>query len=338
MTRYLIATDCYNYEPRPGLGWMVQANSIAWRYAKVTGRTLIVDWRDTTYHSNRNVNLFAQLFEPAESIGGVRILTNSLDRLELPGPRLVTDKENFEYVDRALYYDRDLPFPVVEIRAGISPRLYRRFLYEDGFDGFIRGLVMKPHFEHQIADFLEQNFSGRRVVGVHVRHGNGESGHFQNAGRSISDLDHLIQDIKTKLYRYLKDNYTLFLATDSPAVLDGFQRNSLKYVARKQWRPPADSGASLVKGSECPDGEVVNAANAWIDMYLLGCCDVTYFAKGSFMNSLPVQMAKGHENRQITYGFDVGRYYCIGSRTKASPVLQIRRYLNRKLNKILPAI
>lgn len=321
--RYLVATDCFNFDPRPGLGWIVWANSVAWRYAKMTGRSLVVDWRDTVYLSGRTTNLFTELFEPPVTIDGVEVICEDLERLELPGPRLVTSRDNFRLIDKMIAQDQDLDAAVVEIRAGLSSRHVERSFFEDGFDGFIRALRLRPPFLDQQDSFLDRHFSGKKVIGVHVRHGNGERGHFRQAGRSIADMSSLIEMVKRIIAPYANSETTLFLATDSQLVIDAFRLVFPNLVTREQWRPAPDAGGNLHLGSECPQGEVANAANAWIDMNLLACCDVTLFARGSHMNTIAVQLAKGRSDRKLLYGFDVDRFFRSGRYGHNRPVSRL---------------
>jgi hypothetical protein len=335
--RYLIATDCFNYDPRPGLGWMVWANSVAWRYAKVTGRTLVVDWRDTEYLSGKDKNLFTELFEPPGDIDGVKVICEDLDRIQLPGPRLVTTDQNFTVIDKIIAHDRDLREPTVEIRGGMTSRNYERFFFEAGYDGFIRNLRLRLPFREFVEGFLGEHFEGRKVMGVQVRHGNGEQGDFQDRERSITDMGVMIEHVKSVLEPHHDEGTALFLTTDSQLVIDAFQPHFPNLVVREQWRPAPYAGNSLHLGRECPDGEVVNAANAWIDMYLLGCCDVTLFTRLSHMNTVAVQLAKGRADRKILYSFDVERAFAIGRHGGRWPRSRFLRRTLRRASAIFQA-
>jgi hypothetical protein len=141
---------------------------------------------------------------------------------------------------------------------------------------FFEALRLQPHWEAVADAFARQYFSRRYVVGVHVRHGNGEPGHFKHASRQIKDLRLFTSNFE----RYLRACHprvdpVIFVSTDSDVVIDALaDRFPGQVVSRRQWRPAADAGCALHLAHEHPAGRHAHAADAAIDMMLLRRCDI----------------------------------------------------------------
>ncbi len=66
-----------------GLGDRLASLAAAWRYARCTGRVLVVDWRFGNFTSNME-NTFTQCFEAVDDLAGVRFIA---DRSVFPPSR-----------------------------------------------------------------------------------------------------------------------------------------------------------------------------------------------------------------------------------------------------------
>ena len=140
-------------------------------------------------------------------------------------------------------------------------------------------------------------FRDKIVVGVHIRHGNGEKGHFVNKSRQIIDLKAYLNQILTavsKDERLSSEENWLFLATDSDIVINCAKEMFPRVITRDQWRPPVGSGNALHLGSCCPEGPIHNAANAMLDMFILGSCSllaiVDDVTKWSWFAAVPARL------------------------------------------------
>lgn len=70
-----------------GLGDSLVSLTSAWRYAKMTRRTLIVDWRFSCYSNDPTTNVFPLLFHPVSEIDGVPVWCDqSIEHHSFPGP------------------------------------------------------------------------------------------------------------------------------------------------------------------------------------------------------------------------------------------------------------
>ena len=68
-----------------GLGDCIISMIGAWHYAKLTGRTLVVDWRSSLYLKDKKQNAFSVYFKPISEIGGVPIICDdAVKALKLP--------------------------------------------------------------------------------------------------------------------------------------------------------------------------------------------------------------------------------------------------------------
>jgi hypothetical protein len=186
-------------------------------------------------------------------------------------------------------------------------------LFTNHFVNFFRELRVKDNYWDKIQEFRSAYFSGNHVVGIQVRHGNSESekSDFREIGREIKDFDNFIENLRNYLSKY-SSNSSFFLAADSDLVVEKFREHFPKVITREQWRPEVNSGASHFMSHECPEGETENAANALIDMYLLGLCDTCIFTRGSYMLVVPCQMEKIYGRPSVKLLFDYKRHFNIG--------------------------
>src|SRR4029453_15458419 len=70
-----------------GLGDCLFSLCGAWHYARLTGRTLVIDWRWSRYVPDRRQNAFAVLFEPLTAVDGVPVISDeSVSSFEFPPP------------------------------------------------------------------------------------------------------------------------------------------------------------------------------------------------------------------------------------------------------------
>jgi nodulation protein Z len=332
--RFIHCTDGHNLPPRPGLGYMLFAIAEAFLYAYLTERALIVDWRDTEYLNDGRTNLFAEIFE-CEQFLGVPIQTGHIDDAILGKSRFVVDKRFYErfiasWEDRkdeewvsfwddirrlrsgaahgSSGEDRQLPgytsFPLkfIEDEVISTPFVGAVLAYSSAPgtvpERFLRQLKLRKDYQEVVERFRRTYFQGKCVVGLHVRHGNGEKGDFSEKRRQIADLGRLLEHFEHKVTGALKAPLTelaVFLCTDSDVVVTEAGRRIPNLITRPQWRPQADTGCSLQLGHLCPGGAIENAANAAIDMFLLGSCDyLAQVGNGSWFSKVAARLV-GHD-------------------------------------------
>ena len=173
--RYLISTR------RTGLGDRLVSLAAAWRLARISGRSLVADWRFSHYTPRAEANLFASCFEPAPTLAGVPFIgDDDVARLGLPGKPQRTLMEAIRHrltgcrrlsateALRAIHEGRDVPARAILlddcIPDGSMPvEEARRFL---------SGLRPQPQIAEAVSRFRTTLGAGP-VIGLHVRHGNG---------------------------------------------------------------------------------------------------------------------------------------------------------------------
>lgn len=219
--RYVISTR------RTGLGDRLVCLAAAWRLARITGRSLVADWRFSGYTAHAETNLFASCFEPASILAGVPFIgDDSVATLGLPGTsertfleavwhrlsgcrRLSAEKtlhaihEGSDVAGRAILVDGCIPdwsMPLEEARE------------------FLSALHPQPQFAEAVRAFRASLGEGP-IIGLHVRNGNG--GDIMAHGpywASFDDaLDRCVRAVKAAS-DLLGEQAKVFLCTDSQEV------------------------------------------------------------------------------------------------------------------------
>jgi hypothetical protein len=274
---------------------------------------LVIDWRDTIYSNDPNINLFTELFEPTEEIGGVKVICEALGKIKYPEPiytsRYFLDHSKEDYlIDK----NRDLNYPTIIVKRGFSFDTLGKFFHTDDYTTFFKELRLRKRYWDDIQNFKKSNFNGKHMAGIHVRHGNREEEvHKKFEHRVIADIDRFMEKISSYLSKY-KDSSSFFLATDSELVVEKFSDYFPDIIVRDQWRPDLDAGPVHKLSDLSPNGPIDNAANALIDMYLLSMCDVCIFTRGSLMLAIPYQLEKIYKRPRVEMLYDYKRHFEIG--------------------------
>jgi hypothetical protein len=308
-----------------GLGAYLMALEPCVKYARRTGRTLIIDWRGNPYTATEpDKNLFSLLFEQPDSskTGICCIADDSVNELQLPQPILgpvevmpqpsgIVDQlpnGGIDYITfrKILINCVDVEFPTVmpSVASTWTAFGYRSLgplTRPSGIEErkrLYRSLRLLPQWEVKVSAFYQNYMSGQPVVGIHVRHGNGEGtyrDHFR--GREIKDFTSFMDALAAKISRYacprFGKNYTVFLCTDSDDVVSAMKNRLDSVVSRPIWRPAPGEGIDFDHAHKRPVGGIGSAADALIDMQLLAKCDVVLSTTASsFTKHIPYIMEK----------------------------------------------
>jgi hypothetical protein len=323
--RYIVSADISTVPS--GLGCCLFTLAPCWKYALKTGRTLVIDWRGNPYTRNDpQKNLFPLLFEqpdPSE-IGVSCIADDSVNDLQLPQPilgpnesilhesgvmeALPTGGLNERIMRKIIGGCNDVPFPTVMPRLLTPYILASRYgpLGSCGPFAFsftearrlYRGLKLKPQWADTVSEFYEKHLRDRPVIGLHIRHGNGEEmsrRHFK--GRVIDDPHRFTQHLAEKIHHFALSkfgrNFTLFLCTDSNDVVETLESCFRWFVSRPIWRPATGEGVDFDHAYKRSDGGIGAAADALIDMQLLAKCDIIFMARfTAFASHVPYVLEK----------------------------------------------
>ena len=228
--RCIVANECHFYPPRPGLGFLFFSAAIAWSYAKRTDRTLIIDWTETIFSEKKEINVFDIFFESNCVLAGVPTITRNLNSLKYPKP--IAFYNQLEGLEQ---YNTVFPYCF---------RSQKRMADAIPFFGSLR---IRPEWKTVIDHFVSANFENHFVIGLHVRHGNGEDGHFSFANRNIKRIDVFLENFEKYVNEYHadKNNIKLFVCTDLNVVLEMLASRFSHIITRKQWRPDTNAGCAL---------------------------------------------------------------------------------------------
>ena len=290
--RYLICKG------KAGLGNRLLSAASSILYARATGRTLLIDWRDKGYSqdgTNSWPKFFAQptTFDPNDA-ADVAMLD------EVCATQSVAPAIWHGHLDKSVDalmmhcggdHDRDQDPKVIAkytidfARPSYAERVLVRwcfvdeaFLLRPHLSGALRAMsaeelirhslrehvVLAPHLQERVDAFRKQHF-GEVTIGLHIR----------QSDRKLSfDRYPALADRILKKHR----DAVIFLATDNQDVEAYFRKRYPRVVTTEKWYAPP--GMPLHRVRECPDKNEMGAAGL-VDMYLLGACDYLVYNKNT---------------------------------------------------------
>ncbi len=267
------------------LGGLVGALAVA----RLTGRSLYVDWRDTAYGDGSR-NYFSDLFcvtgltclpdlpqegsvIPETWAGRLHFSLNEIveaddmewsrdkgrlrynvdySRLDHPADHLVMfELDFFERIQPAIA-------AAIPEYATLSADQIRSRLVE-------KHLVLRPEILAHAQRFRDQHFESGKMIGVHVR---------KTRECDLSRPNPELGSFLRKAAEFLSSTKgaMLFLSTDNSAVIEMFYHRFGKerVLTMAKWMP--DAGLHLHMNSECPD-QLASARDALAEVWLLAQCD-----------------------------------------------------------------
>ncbi|WP_210284770.1 nodulation protein NodZ [Mesorhizobium neociceri] len=267
---------------RTGFGDCLWSLAAAWSYAHRTGRRLVIDWRGSSYLTEPLTNAFPVFFEPIQDIAGVPVICDDqINQLAFPGPFFPPwwNKPSVDCVyrpDEQIFRERDELRELfeggndTEANTVVCDACLMWRCGEDAERQVFKSIKPKPEISSRIEAIYEEHFQGNSVIGVHVRHGNGENimEHAPYWADSESALQQVCNAIhKAKALPHQRPT-RVFLSTDSAEVL-----NKLSGVFPDLFTIPKrllpDRAGPLHIGALGAEG----GFSALVEMYLLGRCD-----------------------------------------------------------------
>ncbi|QHO77758.1 nodulation protein NodZ [Bradyrhizobium sp. CCBAU 051011] len=267
---------------RTGFGDCLWSLASAWRYAQRTGRTLAIDWRGSCYLDQPFTNAFPVFFEPIRDIAGVRVICDDkINQLSFPGPFFPSwwNQPSIDCVyrpDEQIFRERDELSELFqaeydsEANTVVCDACLMWRCDQDAERQIFRSIKPRPEIQARIDALYQEHFEGRSVIGVHVRHGNGEDimGHtpyWADPELALRQVCTAIDAAKALSHR---GPVRVLLCTDSAQVLhklSGLFPDLFTIPKRFQ----ADQAGPLHSAALGADGGI----SALIEMYLLGRCD-----------------------------------------------------------------
>ncbi|QPB24670.1 nodulation protein NodZ [Rhizobium sp. 007] len=267
---------------RTGFGDCLWSLAAAWRYAQRTGRTLAIDWRESCYLDQPFTNAFPLFFEPIGDIAGVPVICDEqINQVSFPGPFFPQwwNKPSIDCVyrpDEQIFRERDELSELFEAQADSEANtvvcdaclMWR--CDQEAERQIFQSVKPQAEVQARIEAIYQEHFKGHSIIGVHVRHGNGED--IMDHAPYWSDPEFALRQVcaaieKAKTLPHPKP-VRVFLCTDSEQVLDQVSAAvpdlftiSKSFQARRAG--PLHSPALGVEGG----------LSALVEMYLLARCD-----------------------------------------------------------------
>lgn len=267
---------------RTGFGDCLWSLAAAWRYAQRTGRTLAIDWRGSCYLDEPFTNAFPVFFEPVQDIGGVRtICDDQINQFSFPSPFFPGwwNRSPIDCVyrpDEQIFRERDELSHLFETQQDTAANtvvcdaclMWR--CDENAERQIFQSIKPRSDIQARIDSVYQEHFKGHSIVGVHVRHGNGEDimGHTPY----WADPELALQQVCTAIHKAKALPHPrpvrVFLCTDSAQVLDRLSGvfPDLFTIPKRFLAPQAGPLHSADLGAD-------GGFSALIEMYLLGRCD-----------------------------------------------------------------
>jgi Nodulation protein Z (NodZ) len=264
-----------------GLGNRILCLLTASLYARLSGRKLIVDWRDENYSSGA-VNAFHHFFQsplcvPADQVPETYSVAPAIWRGRVRESAW-SMKVRYGSVNDAQGWR---PFSIDLSRLDYSERVAVMWTYTDELDPLIphlqaaadplaqadrsvilrtllgETLTLHPEIRGKVDEFKRDHFKGR-TVGVHVRY---------------TDHRTALWATLVALHRLLERDPAcrIFLCTDNIQVKRLFEEKNQTVISTPHWYASIP-GRPLHVGSYRPD-PIVAGIEALTDLYLLAQCD-----------------------------------------------------------------
>lgn len=264
-----------------GLGDLLLALDRALLVARVAGRNLVVDWRDTPYGRGES-NLAEQLFalegiehlQPSILANATGAVVPSSWQGHLDQPlrqvygSLRSDDWNRAWASAHLdsglaALDSDAPWVVLWDHS--SPALKTEALRRLGIPApsLQQQLQLVPELEEAVSSFVSKYFR-QLMIGVHLR----ASAEAVRAGKS-ADLGQVCERIDQLLDAHPDSG--LFLASDNAASIAAMKARYPKVITRPKWLPAADDPLHL--SDNIDSSGIAIASDALIELALLAACD-----------------------------------------------------------------
>lgn len=176
----------------------------------------------------------------------------------------------------------------------------------------------------QVDSYVEDNFKGNIIIGIHIRAGNGEGADFARKGRTISNpqiwveqVSNLIRDLIEKERSSLPP--AVYIATDTPSMVNAFRetfkRDSIPVLELPQQGRRREGHGVLFGVSDKVHNKDIDASDdyssclrGWTDtltdMFLLSHADIVVAANpSSFSQTIPMSLAFGNPSRKVAKSY-----------------------------------
>lgn len=267
---------------RTGFGDCLWSLAAAWHLAQRTGRSLVIDWRGSCYLDQPFTNAFPVFFEAVRDIAGVRVICDDqINQRSFPGPFFPAwwNKPSIDCVyrpDEQIFRERDELDQLFQSQqdSEASTVVCDACLIwrcdEDAEREIFRSIKPRSEIQARIDAVYREHFEPYSMIGIHVRHGNGEDimGHapyWADPERALRQVYDAIE--KARALPHTKP-VRAFLCTDSALVLEKVSTTvpDVFTIQKRFQAPQAGPLHSAALGTE-------GGVSALVEMYLLARCD-----------------------------------------------------------------
>jgi hypothetical protein len=246
-------------------------------YAARTERDLVIDWRKSRYLEDATTNLFAALFVAPTAFDSVGVVVagpkfNGTELLQ-PVSQMTARRQSFEDFHAEMLA---APRRVAESVIITRPMHHLPDVAEQ--KRWLGAIAPVPRIAAAIDRYYDRHMKGHAVVGIHIRHGNGEtlgSGRDMLIQRSVDELVDLSIAAVAKMD--LPADPLFFVCTDSQALRDAFKARLTHVINFDSRIGSAESGPIHTS-----DFGLQGAEDAVAEMWLLARCDRLIYSPSWF--------------------------------------------------------
>lgn len=271
----------------------------AMRFAKQTGREMVVDWNGGLYGRTPSGNLINEYFESPHYLTPSVLKDQSLDvfpphwKPYLDAPPLTYAKD----LDLTVSRPEEVP-PDCHADCVVITRDSRRMTRcPEDFAATAQSLRPVERIRARVEAMMARMDRSRPSIGIHFRHGNGE--------RKVIPPDP--RWFRNRINARLRslglepNQVSLLVATDCQGVLEYFARHYPNTFATEKVYRSNGAGAMHVGRTDLNDEQKLGLADeALVDMYALADCSYFIGSKGFF--SLFVKLVRGKRHTLLYEG------------------------------------
>lgn len=247
---------------RAGLGDCLIQAANSWFWAKKNNLRLYVAWYRSLYLEEKNLNAFFFLFDFPQNLEGVEIIKQNKINIILFQILRITlrilkrfnfDTSNFRYLCKYIIYTDGTFSPKPELKP------------------FFDSLKLKDAQNQKFEEFLSKNFSGKKIIGLHVRYYpislkyTNHSEFWINEEKTLNHIAQVVRD-EQRMYNY---DCFIFLSTDSIKVQKFLQKKLENVIIYKPLKPIINTNKEKHYQINCNSIE-----DTLIEMFLLSRCQV----------------------------------------------------------------
>ena len=154
-----------------GLGDCLITSAHAWHYAKITNRTLIINWIPSRYLDDKTANAFSYFFIAPNDIEGVPVIVESKSRLK-PFHILFREIQPLSSERQQWMNNLAATGKPAKNRYLCFNECFTTLMDNSGYKikPFFDSLKLQPTFQTKVNRFSQEHFSNKKVIADHIRY------------------------------------------------------------------------------------------------------------------------------------------------------------------------